>query len=222
MGYKNILFDLDGTITEPREGIINAMLYALGKYGIEVLDRTKLYRFIGPPLRDSFRELCGFDDARLEEAVRYYREYYSVDGILGNDIMPGMEKALARLKEAGCHLYVATSKPEKFAKQILEHLGLIQYFDIVAGSLMDGSRDKKELVIGYLLEQAGIGTARENLKDTVMVGDRCFDIIGAQHFGMDNIGVTFGYGDREEFLACNAMKIADTAEEMTEYILSRK
>lgn len=220
MGYKNILFDLDGTITEPREGIINSMLYALGKYGIKVEDKTTLYKFIGPPLRDSFRELCGFDDEKLEEAVRHYREYYSVAGILGNDIMPGMEEAFMRLKAAGCRLYVATSKPEKFAKQILEHLRLADYFDMIAGSSMDGSRDKKELVIGYLLEQAGIGTKREDLKDTVMVGDRCFDIIGAKHFGMDNIGVTFGYGDREEFLACNAMKIADTAEEMTEYILS--
>lgn len=220
MRYKNILFDLDGTITEPREGIINSMLYALEKYGIQIEDKTTLYKFIGPPLRDSFRELCGFDDAKTEEAVRYYREYYSVHGVLGNDIMPGMEEALARLKAAGCHLYVATSKPEKFAKQILEHLNLADYFDMIAGSLMDGSRDKKELVIGYLLEQAGIGTEGQALKDTVMVGDRCFDIIGARHFGMDNIGVTFGYGDREEFLACGAMRIADTAEEMTEYILS--
>lgn len=220
MRYKNILFDLDGTITEPREGIINAMLYAFGKYGIKVEDRTTLYKYIGPPLRDSFREFCGFDDAQTEDAVRYYREYYSVDGILGNDIMPGMEAAFVRLKAAGCHLYVATSKPEIFAKQILEHLGLADYFDMVAGSSMDGSRDKKELVIEYLLKQTGIGTEREALKDTVMVGDRCYDIVGAQHFGMDNIGVTFGYGDREEFLACGAMKIVDTAEEMTEYILS--
>ncbi len=220
MKYKHIFFDLDGTITEPVVGITNAIIYALGKYGIGVSDRTTLYKFIGPPLRDSFMEFCGFSAEKAEEAVRYYREYYSVDGILENDIMPGMEEAICRLRNAGCHLYVATSKPEKFAKEILEHLRLSDYFDIIAGSLMDGSRDKKELVIAYLLEQAGIGDSAESIYDIVMVGDRKFDIIGARHFGMDNIGVTFGYGDREEFLACGAMKIVDTAAELADYILS--
>lgn len=220
MKYKHVFFDLDGTITEPVVGITNAIIYALGKYDIKVLDRTTLYRFIGPPLKDSFMEFCGFPEEQAEEAVRYYREYYSVDGILENDIMPGMEDALERLKSAGCHLYVATSKPEKFAREILEHLELADYFDVIAGSSMDGSRDKKELVLTYLLEQSGIGTSTDAIRDVVMVGDRKFDIIGAKHFGMDNIGVTFGYGDREEFLACGAMKIVDTAMEMADYILS--
>lgn len=220
MKYEHIFFDLDGTITEPVVGITNAIVYALGKYDIKVLDRATLYKFIGPPLRDSFMEFCGFSEEKAEEAVRYYREYYSVNGVLENDIMPGMEDAIRRLRDAGCHLYVATSKPEKFAKEILENLKLADYFDIIAGSLMDGSRDKKELVIAYLLERAGIGASEESLRDIVMVGDRKFDIMGAKHFGMDNIAVTFGYGDREEFFACGAMKIVDTAAELADYILS--
>lgn len=215
-----MLFDLDGTITEPAEGITNAIIYALQRFGMEIPERTSLYKFIGPPLRDSFREFCGFPDEKAEQAVLFYREYYGKRGILENGIMPGMEDALRRLKAAGCHLYVATSKPEQFAKQILEYLDLSDYFDIVAGSLMDGTRDKKELVIGYLLSEMGVNNEASILHDIVMVGDRKFDIIGAQHFGMDNIGVTFGYGDREEFLECHAMKIVDTAEELVDYILS--
>ena len=219
MKYSNVFFDLDGTITEPVNGITNAIIYSLKKYNVEVADRTSLYKFIGPPLRDSYRKFYGFSEEQAEEAVAFYREYYSTKGILENDIMPGMTEAMDRLKKAGCRLYVATSKPEIYARQILEHLKLDEYFDIIAGSLLDGSRDKKELVIQYLLDSSGIGCTPDGIKNTVMVGDRKFDIIGARHFGMDNIGVTFGYGDREEFEACGTMKIVDTAEEMADYIL---
>ncbi len=219
MKYKNIFFDLDGTITEPALGITNAIIYALDKYDIKVEDRASLYKFIGPPLRDSFKEFYGFSDEKSEEAVNFYREYYADKGLEENEIMPGMENALKSLKDAGCHLFVATSKPEHFAIKILENLKLDGYFDIIAGASLDNTRDKKELVIDYLLEISGIRKA-DMLQDTVMVGDRYFDIVGAQCFGLDNIGVTFGYGDREEFINCNTMKIVDTAQEMVEYILS--
>lgn len=220
MKYKHIFFDLDGTITEPIVGITNAFMYSLEKFGIKVSDRTSLYKVIGPPLRDSYKEFYGFSDEQAEEAIGYYREYYSVRGLIENDIMSGMDKALRTLKDAGCHLYVATSKPEVYAFKILENLGLDGYFDIIAGSLFDGSRDKKELVIKYLLDRCGMKAEADALTSVVMVGDRKFDILGAKHFGMDNIGVTFGYGSREEFLECQAMHIVDSADELVQYILS--
>lgn len=222
MRYKNVFFDLDGTITEPAQGITNGIKYALSKYGIHVEDRTELYPFIGPPIRDSFKLFYSFSDEQVEEAVSYYREYYSTQGILENEIMPGMENALIKLKNAGCKLYVATSKPEIYAIQILQNLKLDKYFEIIAGGLLDGSRDNKNEIIKYLLDKAGIDEQSEEIRNTVMVGDRKFDVLGAQFFNMDNIAVTFGYGDRAEFAECNAMKIVDTAEELTDYILSDK
>ncbi len=220
MRYTNIIFDLDGTITEPEEGIVNGVIYALSKFNIDVEDRKSLHRFIGPPLRDSFRDFYGLTEGETEAAVKYYREYYSVNGLVENELMPGMKNALITLNNVGCKLYVATSKPEIYAKKILENLGVLHLFQVVAGSLLDGSRDKKELVIAYLLDEAGI-RLDSNYKDkTVMIGDRCFDVEGAKAMGLDNIGVTFGYGSREEFVQAGAMKIVDTAEEMTEYIIS--
>ena len=218
MRYANVFFDLDGTITEPVQGITNAIIYALDKYDIKVEDRSSLYKFIGPPLRDSFKEFYGFTEEQSEEAVKHYREYYSDRGLIENEIMPGMKEALIKLKESGCHLYVATSKPEEYAKKILENIGISEYFDIIAGATFDNTRDKKELVIEYLLDISGIKISGV-MSQTVMVGDRYFDILGAKAFGLDNIGVTFGYGTREEFIECGEMQIVDTAEELVEYIL---
>lgn len=218
MRYKNIFFDLDGTVTEPVLGITNAIIHALKKFGIEINDRKQLYKYIGPPLRESFMEFNGFSKEQAEEAVLAYREYYSDKGILENDIMPGMEEALEKLAAAGCHLFIATSKPEIFAIQILKHLKLDGYFDIIAGSLLDGSRDKKEDVIKNLLDRSGIGASREEMENTVMVGDRKFDIIGARHFNLDNIGVLFGYGDKTELDEAGAMLIVNTAEELVSAI----
>lgn len=219
MRYNYVFFDLDGTITEPALGITNGIMYALDKLGVQVPNRASLYKFIGPPLRDSFKDFYDFDDEKTEQAVVLYREYYADRGIIENDIMPGMVEALGELKNAGCKLYVATSKPEIYAKKILEHLEIDKYFDIVAGGLLDGSRDKKELVLEYLLEESGIGKLQDKMKSVVMVGDRKFDIEGAIAVGIDNIGVTFGYGDRAEFEAAGAMAIVDTASQMTNYIL---
>ncbi|MBQ8412482.1 MAG: HAD hydrolase-like protein [Lachnospiraceae bacterium] len=218
MKYKEIFFDLDGTITEPALGITNGIIYALDKYNIKVSDRRELYKFIGPPLRDSFSMYYGFDKDEVEKVVAYYREYYSDMGIIENEPMPGIEKALSRLKSAGLKLYVATSKPEKFAIQILEHLNLLSYFDIVAGSSMDGSRDSKESVIKYLIEQ--IHKDGNDDISPIMVGDRMYDVEGASKCGIDCIGVTFGYGDRQELEEAGANIIVDTAEEIADYILA--
>ncbi len=218
--YDYIVFDLDGTITEPALGITNAIIYALGKCNVEVEDRTSLYKFIGPPLRDSFQEFYGFDRAKAEEAVSFYREYYSVNGLVENELMPGIAKCLDSLAKAGCKLYIATSKPEEFAKKILENLNVLHCFDIVAGASMDGSRDKKELVMGYLFGQMKNRYLDFSLDKAVMVGDRHFDINGANYFGMDSIGVTFGYGDREELESAGATIVVDSAEELLNYILA--
>ena len=198
--YKYVFLDLDGTITEPEEGIINGVLYALSKFGITVEDRTTLYPYIGPPLRD-------------------YREYYSTKGIYQNGIMPGMEAAFQTLQERGCHLYVATSKPELYAKQILEHLKLDGYFDIIAGSTFDKSRDTKAAVIEYLLAGIAADQGKPSMDDIIMVGDREFDVIGARAFGIETIGVLFGYGSKEEFEACDCRYLAENAEEMVQIIL---
>ncbi len=218
--YDYIVFDLDGTITEPALGITNAIIYSLGKYNIEVEDRSSLYKFIGPPLRDSFQEFYGFDEDKAERAVAFYREYYSVNGLIENELMPGIVECLDSLAKAGCKLYIATSKPEEFAKKILENLNVLHCFDIVAGASMDGSRDKKELVMGYLFEKMKDRYSDFSLYKTVMVGDRHFDINGANYFGMDSIGVTFGYGDREELETAGATIVADSAEELRNYILA--
>lgn len=218
MGYKKIFFDLDGTITEPVMGITNAIIYALDKYNIKVAERSELYKFIGPPLRYSFREFYGFSESDSEQAVKYYREYYADKGLIENEIMPGMEEAIKALKEAGYNLYVATSKPETFAIKILENLNLAQYFDIIAGSSMDNKRDTKELVLSYLLERLNIEKGSDAIKDIVMIGDRKFDIEGANCFGIDSIGVLFGYGNREEFEKAGATYIVETAEGMVKVI----
>lgn len=217
--YKYVFLDLDGTITEPEEGIINGVLYALSKFGITVEDRTTLYPYIGPPLRDSFREFHGLSEEEAEQAVLYYREYYSTKGIYQNGIMPGMEAALQTLQERGCHLYVATSKPELYAKQILEHLKLDGYFDIIAGSTFDKSRDTKAAVIEYLLAGIAADQGKPSMDDIIMVGDREFDVIGARAFGIETIGVLFGYGSKEEFEACDCRYLAENAEEMVQIIL---
>lgn len=215
--YKYVLFDLDGTITEPEEGILNGVIYALSKFGISVKDRTSLYPYIGPPLRDSFREFHGLDSEQTEQAVLYYREYYSTKGIYQNDVMPGMEQAFIKLREQGCHLYVATSKPEVYAKQILEYLHLDGYFDGIAGSTFDKTRDTKAAVIAYLLDS--IETESLDISQVCMVGDRKFDVLGARQFGIDTIGVLFGYGTLEEFDACNCKYIAQSPEQMVEIVL---
>ena len=217
--YKYVFFDLDGTITEPEEGIINGVLYALSRFGITVEDRTTLYPYIGPPLRDSFRDYHGLSEEDTEQAILYYREYYSTKGIYQNDIMPGMEQAFRILRKHGCHLYVATSKPELYAKQILEHLKLDGYFDIIAGSTFDKARDTKAAVIEYLITSIAANQIKPVVDDIIMVGDRKFDVLGAREFGIDTIGVLFGYGSKEEFDACACRYVAADAKEMVQMIL---
>ncbi len=212
--YQYIFFDLDGTLTDPGIGITNSVAYALKKWNIEVAERSELYKFIGPPLVDSFREYYGFSDEDAKKAVVYYREYFSVTGIYENTIFDGTAKLLSDLKAAGKKVVLATSKPQEFAEIILKHFQIEQYFDVVAGAHMDGGRINKTDVILYALEMCGI----EDKSQVIMVGDREHDIIGAKNAGLASIGVLCGYGDREELETAGATFIVEKIEDVRELV----
>lgn len=208
--YDYFLFDLDGTLTDPGLGITNSVAYALGKYGITVEDRRELYPFIGPPLRQSFSEFYGFDEEKTKEAVAFYREYFSEKGLFENEVYEGIPEVLSQLKQAGKKLLVATSKPEEFTNRILEHFGLAEYFDFVAGATMDETRNEKADIIAYALEQI----ADADPSKIVMIGDRKFDILGARENGIDSIGVLYGYGSRAELEEAQATFIVEKPEDL--------
>lgn len=213
--YDVILFDLDGTLTDPGEGITNSVAYALHKFGIEVPDRRALYKFIGPPLYESFMKYYGFDRAGGLEAVEAYREYYRDRGIWENRVYDGIPALLAELKAAGKTLVLGTSKPEEFAERILEHFALRQYFDFVAGSTMDSARVAKADVLKYALESLHIAPSER----VVMVGDREHDVLGAEAVGLACVGVLFGYGDRPELERAGAAEIAADVPQLRKILL---
>ena len=213
--YQTVLFDLDGTLTDPGEGITNSVVYALKKYGIEVPDKTELYKFIGPPLHESFQVFYGFSKEKALEAVNYYREYYSKTGIFENKIYDGIKDTLHTLEDSGRILVVATSKPEKFAKQILEHFHLAEYFSFTAGANMDGTRTSKDEVISYALNSCKI----TEYSNVVMVGDREHDILGAAKCSIDSIGVLYGYGTQQELRNAGADYLAEYPKDICRYIL---
>ena len=216
MRYDQLLFDLDGTLTDPGEGITNSVKYALQKWGIEVGDRRELYRFIGPPLSASFRDFYGFSEEDSLKCVEYYREYYRNRGIFENRVYEGVPELLSRLKGEGRALILATSKPEGFAKQILEHFDLVKYFDFVAGASMDESRNKKGDVIRYALSMASV----RDLSRALMIGDREHDILGARQNSIESLGVLYGYGDEEELRGAGATFIAATVEEIFDVVVN--
>lgn len=213
---KYILMDLDGTITDPAEGITRCFEYALNHFGIEVENRAELEQFIGPPLKTSFMEGYGFDEEKAEQAVAKYRERFVPTGMYENEVYDGMEQALQSLKKAGKVLIVATSKPEHMAKKILAHFHLDSYFEDICGSCDDAKRNEKDEVIRYAMEKHNI----TDLSDVLMVGDRKFDVIGAKKCGLSCMGVLYGFGDREELSGAGAAYIAKTVEDMAQMILS--
>ncbi len=215
---KYILFDLDGTLTDPAEGITNSVAYALRRYGISVEDNASLNCFIGPPLTDSFEKFYGFSHEAALEAVEVYREYFRPKGIFENKVYEGIPELLARLKGEGKKLIMATSKPEIFACRIAEHFGFKEYFDLIAGSTLDGSRVKKHDVIENALERFGISDRSE----CVMIGDRLHDIEGAKASGLFSIGVLWGYGDRGELADAGADLICESVVELFDMICSLK
>jgi phosphoglycolate phosphatase len=206
---KYILFDLDGTLTNPVIGITKSIQYALSSKGIQITDLNSLTKYIGPPLRNTFMEF-GFNVEEAEELVAKYREYYSVTGIYENEAYDGIEGLLHRLKGDGKKLYTATSKPEHFAKIILEHFHLDHYFEDICGATMDNSRGTKEEVIRYVLEKNKI----MDFDEVVMIGDREHDVEGAKKVGVASIGVLFGYGSRNELVEAGADYLAATVNEI--------
>ena len=204
--YDTVLFDLDGTLTDPGEGITNSVDFALSKYGIETKDKRELYKFIGPPLKDSFMKYYGFDEEKAEEAIAFYREYFRDRGIFENRVYDDVEDMLTKLYADGKTIVLATSKPEEFALRILEHFGLRKYFSVVAGASMDSSRSKKGDVIAYALSMCG----NIDKNTSVMIGDREHDIIGAKENGLKSIGVLYGYGDENELKTAGANYIVST------------
>ncbi|MDO4297982.1 MAG: HAD family hydrolase [Lachnospiraceae bacterium] len=220
MKYEYILWDLDGTLTESGEGIINSVLYALEKMGIHETDREKLAAFVGPPLLESFSVFYGMAPEKAKEAMGYYREYFVERGMFENKIYPGITEALARLGQAGYKLAVATSKPEVFAKKILEHFGLTQYFVMIGGSSLDEKRSGKAEVIRYVMEALNLDSPDGLHGRILMVGDRKHDVEGAAENGIPCAGVLYGYGSREELERAGAVMICDTAEELAKMLLA--
>ena len=212
--YQYVFFDLDGTLTDPGIGITNSVAYALKKWNIEVADRSELYKFIGPPLVDSFMKYYGFSAEEAEQAVVHYREYFRSTGIYENTIYAGTIGLLEQLKNSGRHIVLATSKPQAFAEIILKHFHMDSYFEVVAGATMDGSRSKKTDVILYAMQMCEIGDKSQ----VVMVGDREHDIIGANNAGLDSIGVLCGYGDREELEHAGATYVVEKIEDVWELV----
>lgn len=208
--YDVVLFDLDGTITDSGLGITNSVRYALNRYSIEVRDNSELECFIGPPLNESFEKFYGFTKEEASNAVSVYREYYREKGIYENLVYDGIEKLLREIRDKGKTAAVATSKPELFARQILDHFGLSEYFAYIGGANMNETRTDKAEVIDYVLDELKI----TDKSKVVMVGDREHDIIGARKNGLDSIGVLFGYGSREELENAEATHIAPTVEDI--------
>lgn len=216
--YKYILFDLDGTLTDPREGITKSVQYALSHMGIEEPDLKKLEPFIGPPLIDSFMEYYGFSLEEARKATDFYRENFSVKGIFQNELFDGVPQMLQSLKENGRVVAIASSKPEPFVEQILEHFDIKQYFDYVCGSTLNETRTKKEEVIEELLKRMNLSA--EEKKQMLMVGDRKFDVEGAAYFGMPCLGLTLGFAAEGELEEAGAAAVVDSIKEMQEYILN--
>ena len=212
--YDTIFFDLDGTLTDPKEGLTKCLQYSLSHFGIET-ELDDLVQFIGPPMRVTFSKHFGLKDDEMDIALLRARDYYSEKGIFECDIFDGIHKMLEKLKSANKILAIATSKPTVYAIPVLEHFNLKKYFSFVSGAELDGTRDAKAEVILHALENLKIKPS----KNIVMVGDREFDIIGAKKNSIDHIGVLYGYGTKEELESAGAKVMVKTVAELTKLLL---
>lgn len=208
---KTILFDLDGTITDSGDGIINCALFALEHFHLPLPDRETMRAFVGPPLHETFVKF-GVPEDRADEAVAVYRERYIPTGMFENKPYPGVDELLSSLKNQGHKLLIATSKPEWMAVDILKHFGLDKYFDSICGATMDTSRTSKDAVIGYLLSK------NDTAENMIMVGDTEFDVLGAAKHNIPCIGVSWGYGSTEQMISAGAIAVVNTMKELYEYL----
>ncbi len=212
---KNVLFDLDGTLTDSSLGITKSVAYALDRFGIYVSDLSVLRVFIGPPLVDSFMKYFDFSEKQAEEGLQVYREYFGEYGIYENEVYEGIRELLEALKAAGKKVVLCTAKPQPYAERILEHFDLTKYFDFIAGNTMEETRSEKSMLIEYILEQNPEFVREE----TAMVGDRRYDIEGAKAMGIKSIGVTFGFAEENELENAGADYIVHSAAELQEVLL---
>ena len=208
---KTLLFDLDGTLTDSGPGIMNCAQLALDHFGIPVPGRDSLRVFVGPPLRESFGKF-GVPKDRLDEAIKVFRGRYTTVGKFENLPYPGIPELLKKLKEDGFKLYVATSKPEVTAKEIMVHFDLAQYFEEICGAELSIRRETKEEVITYLKEKTGAA------EDLLMIGDTDYDVLGAAAHGIPTVGVTWGYGDNDVLRAAGPIATVDTPEELYAFL----
>lgn len=208
--YQYILFDLDGTLTDSSEGITKSVQYALDKMGIHEPDLKPLERFIGPPLYDEFRRSYDFDDAEAKQAIDFYRERFSVVGWKENLLYDGIPELLKALTEAGKTLSTASSKPAFFVDKIVKYFNIEQFFTVVSGATLDGSIGTKTQVVQQALERLNV----QDRSQAVLIGDRLHDAEGARACGIDCIGVTFGFGSREELESAGANHVVDRVDEL--------
>jgi phosphoglycolate phosphatase len=209
----HLLFDLDGTLTDPQQGMVACFRYALSKLNIEVGADTRLESFIGPPLRDSFRSLCG-DDSEVEAAVGFYRERFATIGLFENRVYDGIPRCLEQLRTSVESIHLATSKPTIYAERIIRHFDLERFFDAVYGSELDGRWDDKSELIHHIVRHEKLNTA-----NTFMIGDRSFDVIGARNNNLRAIGVLWGYGSEAELEQAGADRICSHPAELTDHLL---
>lgn len=211
--YKYVLFDLDGTVTQSEEGVLNSVRYAMERLKMPMPADVPNRLFMGPPLSFSFSEYCKVPKEQIPEALRLYREYYSEKGIFECRLYEGIEELLKSLNNDGRVLLVASSKPEVYVKRILAKFGVGELFAFIGGATLDDSRSEKNEVLRYTLSSAGV----ENTDEALMVGDRKYDILGAKHFGMDSVGVLYGYGSEEELRSAGATYIAASAQDVERF-----
>lgn len=214
MKKKYVFFDLDGTLTDSREGILNSIEYMLKHFDIRVADRSGLRVWLGPPLMESLEKYQGFSKEKAWEGVLKYREYFDEKGIFENRVYEGIAELMETLRARGCSLMLATSKPEIAARRVMDHFDLTKYFDYVGGASQDTSRVKKGDVIRYVMETNHITDPDE----VIMVGDRENDVAGAHQNDVKAIGVLYGYGTREELDTAGADYIAETVEDVADII----
>ena len=222
--FEYILFDLDGTLTDPKIGITSSVQYALRAFGIDEPNLDKLEPFIGPPLSDSFMEFYGFTPEQANAAIEKYRERFDHQGIYENEMYEGIDKMLSKLKESGKMLAIASSKPTPLVIRVLEHFHIKEYFDYIVGSELDGRRGKKEEVVEEalrLMVPKTLGT-QERKARVAMVGDRKFDVEGAKAHGLTSVGVSFGYAPSGELKAAGADYIVDTVLELEAILMRRE
>lgn len=212
--YEYILFDFDGTIVDTGLGILNSIEYALNCMNYKSITREDLKKFVGPPLSRSFKEFCNFDENKTKEAINLYRKRYKEKGLYEITKYNGIEELLIKLKKANKKIIIATSKPETFAIKILKNINLYKYFDFLAGSTLEGARSAKTEVIEHALKSMSV----TDISKAIMIGDRKYDIEGANNLNMDSIGVLYGYGSFEELSKAGATYIKETPMDLYEIL----